>query len=216
MDPLTLISLGSTLFNGLSGLNSSNKANKLAKQQYAAGAPYREAGAVALKNLQDPNAYQASDNFKNQVEQGTQGVLGSAALGGSLNSGPAAMALSEFVRKQALGDRAQYQNEQLGIANLGLNGNASSVATAGQPQAAAMSGNQTQNDAIGGILGGLSDFVARLRSPGSSFQPVQQDTTASSFTPAPAPISGTGFVANKQPAAATMYGTAGFNPFKRI
>lgn len=169
------MAIGSTILGGVLGLKASSDNKKLANKNLAAqqqnwgelktaASPYLETGNDALKQLSAPQEnFETSPGYEFRKQEGTQGVLGSQALSGMLNSGGAAKALGKYISDYSGNEYGNWFGQQLSRANLGSQG-LSSMGTALSGTSQAINNNTTNMsaannqgyDAIGGAVGGLA------------------------------------------------------------
>jgi len=134
-------------------------------------APYREAGLGGLAGIQsllnDPSSILDDPAYKFNLAQGQEAITGKAAAGGTLQSGSTLKDLTTFGQGLATSTYQQQLQNQMGLANLGLQG-ASQGAATGAAMAPGIGGALAQQGAYQGAgmagvgqaaMGGMQDYA---------------------------------------------------------
>lgn len=140
---------------------------------WSAADPYMKAGAGAVANLTDPNAFMTSPGYQFRLQQGLEGVTGSKAVNGLLRSGGALKAVNDYAQGAASDEFGRWHGQQMGVANLGLSGVGigAGVANANSANSAADATNRANAGFAGanawsGIAGSLGGAFDRMSSYG--------------------------------------------------
>lgn len=204
MEPTTMALIGSSLFSGLMGSSSADRASRRQERATMAGineqrrqfdltrgdfAPYRQEGYSALQRLFDPDAFEESPGYSfvfDQAMRGAQSMAGRAGGGGRATQG--SMQLAQGLASQEYGN---WFNRNLNVANMGM-GAAANTASAGSNAAnnisslyAGLGAGQAQNALISGqawnnaVQGGISNMLYKRRldqmTPSAAVVPPQRD-----------------------------------------
>jgi len=133
--------------------------------------PYREAGLGGLAGIQsllnDPSSILDDPAYKFNLAQGQEAITGKAAAGGTLQSGATLKDLTRFGQGLATSTYQQQIQNQMGLANLGVQG-ASQGAASGAAMGSGIGGSIMQSGAFQGagamgganaMSGGLQDYA---------------------------------------------------------
>lgn len=127
--------------------------------------PYTAVGVDALGRISNPNtmmqAFQASPDYQYRRDQAIEGVSQARAVNGLLRSGPALRGVTGVASDMASGEFGNWYNRQSGLAQMGLNAEATSAGAlnnnaSNQGNAAISVGNT-----IAGTAGSISDLITR-------------------------------------------------------
>jgi len=137
--------------------------------------PYMKAGGGAVANLTDPNAFMTSPGYQFRLDQGLEATAGNRAVNGLLRSGGAMKALTNYAQGAASDEFGKYNAQQMGIAQLGLQGagigagvaNANSAAI-GQDATNRANAGMAGANAWSGIAGQVGGAFDRMRTPAPS------------------------------------------------
>lgn len=133
MDPLTIAGIGAgvgalgSFMGGARAASAQRKSTKEQRRQFnlinKQLAPFREAGLSGLAGVQsllkDPSQILNDPAYQFNLEQGQEAITGSAAAGGTLQSGATLKDLTRFGQGLATSTYQQQIQNQMGLANLG-------------------------------------------------------------------------------------------------
>lgn len=145
---------------------AADKSSEATDKILALGAPYRDAGKMALGNLQDPNKFfQTSPGYQWRMDQGMEQVAQNKAVNGLLKSGGALKDLNTYAQNNASGEFGKWWDQnfnlgQLGLQATGMGSGAISTNAANQGNAAIQQGN-IQAGTIGSITDILSGTLSK-------------------------------------------------------
>jgi hypothetical protein len=181
----SLIGAGASLLSGFMGNSAAKKAaeaqaratqqaidtqNQMFRTIGEKQEPFRQEGLNALRDINNPEAFQASPGYQFSVDQGQQAIERSAAARGGLNSGNMLAELSRYgtgVANQEYGNWWDRTMQRVGVGQSATN----ALSGAGQASAnnisnaligggnARASGIMGGADAIANGLGGAAGFI---------------------------------------------------------
>lgn len=179
------------LLSGFFTTNPMDTASPFLQQIAPYFSPYQQAGLSSLKILQDQYAqllkdpssilsqiggkYQASPGYKFDVGEATRAANQAAAAGGMAGSPAEQAELAKTVSGLASQDYGNYMNRALGLygqglggmgqlTNLGFRGSEDLADVLLNQAKLAYSGQQSENEGIGGALSGIGGIIGALAS----------------------------------------------------